>query len=302
MATVTPLFSFGDRNGGDLYRPAISRDESSGEIEPLKFKVDGLVAGEDPTTVTGIPQPNSAIVVAGRQFLVDRVGVREHITDGSTTSTAFVEVYCSTDRRFRFPTRPVIPEVGDWNISTSFRTETRTAPTFITRPIVVPQSDGIEFSSLEWAQEPIQYTIDMMVLTVSATLPDQVDKALFLEMVQIASAQNGYLHSFLNRYWRFTPPHFDRSAQGIVSIVYNWESDPGNWEIGATVGNGTQPGHTRAAPVRPPFFEYQVVGSGEFGIPPPPPTVLVTDLYPDQANNPYVDLDGWQTLPGNPLG
>lgn len=300
--TVTPLFSFDDRDGSDLSRPAIDRDETSAQIEPLKFLVTGLDPGMDATKQTGIPQRGSQFSVDGTTFIVDRVSTQKLIADGSPTFSAFVQALCSTDGRFRFPVRPVLPEIGGWDIETSFRVETRTAPTFVTREIIIPQDSGAEIGSLEWVQEPIQYTVNVAVLQVSTTIEEPVSKADFLEMYRLAKAQNDFLHRFLDEYWRFTPPHMSRSAQGQVSIVYTWESDPGNWEIGSTIGNGTAPGHRLAAPPRPPFTEYVVNGSGEFGLPPPPPEVALIDLYPDQDNNEYVDLDGWQDLPGNPLG
>lgn len=302
MATVTPLFSFGGRDGGDVARPSPRRDATNGELAPLQYLVRGLVADEDPTTVAGVPQPNSSVSTGGRSYQIDRVDTMMRFVEDDGTSGAYVAAYASTDRRFRFPPRPIVPEIGDWNIQTSFRTETRTAPTFITREVIIPQSDGAEIGSLEWAQEPIQYQLDWAILQVSATIPEPTSKADFLDIYELASEQNGYLHSFLNRYWRFTPAFMDRSSTGIVQIVYTWESDPGNWEIGARVGLPTAPGATIPAPYRPPFFEYQVVGSSGFGLPPPEPTILLTDLYPGGDDNPYIDLDGWQNLPGNPLG
>lgn len=294
MAFAKEVSSFGGGEYSDRSLPAPVRDVTGGELV-LKFIVYELAAGEDPTAASDVPAFGSSIAIGTVSYLVDRIECIQRFPEGA----AWIVVWCSTDRRFRFPDPHYNPEIDEREISSNFRQEVREAPTFVSREVEIIQPSG-PIGTLEWKQQPIRYTVNIIVLNVTLHLAANRSVEEYLDLLDQAAEQIDHLHRFRDRLWRFVSCTLIRTSQGKLELAYTWEHDPGNGPIGINIGDGSAPGHALRAPARGPFEEYQVIGAG-VGLPAPPPTVFTIPIFDNQGNA-FYDLDGWQALPQNPLG
>lgn len=306
MATVIPLIS------GSITTPPVDHDGVSGQL-PLRFKVTGLAVGEDATRVTGIPQRFSTITIEGITYGVDRVSASP-VFDGE----ADVTVMSSTDGRFRFPLRTPAPSptTREWGLT--FQRENIRAPFFVreAKEYYIQANDGSTFpeTRLIWENKPIEVPVDFAILTRTVYLFGLTDEQI-RNYCGIVLGEIGNLHQFTLAtlsFWQYLAPTMilrqtaDSTNGGSMEITYTWKADPGNGPQGINSPNQNIPGATRATIGRSEFFTYQVASNGDGNA----PIVFTIDQFPaldydengDSFPNPYRNYDGWETLPGNPLG
>lgn len=273
------------------------RDGSGGQLLPYQFMVSDYPVGADPRIHPIIPVVGSTVVVGGLSYTCDRVRVAAFFTDTS----CLVEALFSTDARFRFYRRQPdqsLLNYREWDLG--FASSTLQLPKYTKGTHAFVQADGTTADAPWWFldEEPIPF--ERKVLSVQVNV-DATTNGEIQDIITQLDAQVGRLHQFdfpPNTFWVMQPYSLrQRGGDPFATISYSWINDPGTGEP-----DNPDVANAITAPRRPPFYSYiKFPARGAAGV----PSIDVFDLFPFfQANgqpNPYVNLNGWRTLPGNPL-
>jgi len=252
--------------------------------------------GEDATTVVGIPQPGSTVVVSGVTYKCDRV----RVVEVPLSTSAIVQSEFSSDGRFRFGDSqpdPTAPGYREWSLS--YKRVSQPLPFFRGTPTQNVRQDGTTQTVTIWEQDPSVHPIalEYMILNTTVRVTGLTDEGI-RATIRACKDQHGHMHifgAFPGSYWVMQPVLIRAVGEGQLELTYSWESDPGNSGMG-------NPDVTKyvAAPVRPAFYSYAVSydAAGK-------PIIGVVDLFPitfaGGGANPYYTPTGHVGLPGSPI-
>lgn len=277
---------------------------ADGATMDVRFIVTGLSAGADPTTAVddtsgdAVLQPGETFIFGGVKMFVDTTSVSRVIRQDENYE---VTARLSTNGRYQLPSQPdrvTEPDYKTWG-GTFTKTQIR-APFW--KPAIIPYT-GADGLPLSFGGHELQFsTIDLEfeVLNRACNYVGLTDSQI-LGFMTATREQFGKLHFFDNRWWLFRPAPYQVRGD-VLTVFYTWENDPGNGESGLSYnefGVDSVP-----APERPGFGDYIWTAGDPFNG--TDPTIRVFERFPAVTSggdpNPYVDADGWQLLPGSPLG
>lgn len=269
----------------------LARDRTSVALShPRRYLVTELAIGEDATTHPALPDVGSELTIGSYKVTCDRVEVEEYHSDNAVT----VAAYYSNDGRFRFPefpSNPSDPDNRSWDIG--YKKSTIDVPQFFRGERTYKDSTGATVTAPYWIRSDWKLDIEMQVFNTRLIL-DGISQSSIRAIVQTVNGQLGKLHRFDNRWWQFQPPTIRSNKPDVVEIFYSWVHDPGNGHISKP--NGYADNEVVLAGQRLPFWVYNVAPQTEAR---PVPQIYTQDLFPEDS--PYLEPNGWQNLPGNPI-
>lgn len=268
-----------------------SYDAFAGELSPVRFMVQNVPFGADPTNDPQLPIIGAAITVGSRTYRCDRIQVVETISD----TAHVVEAMYSTDGRFSFPEREEPderdPNWRSWDLT--YQKQQLKIPLFTKGIHEYSDPNGNTLQREWWYKQEETLDLEFSVLNTSVSVPVTSNQGI-RDIINLSRSQVGHLHEFLNNtYWVMQAPtiRIAEPVPGHVKISYTWISDPGSGSIG-----NPDPTKFITPPHRPPWYKYVITPADVNG---GQPTISVFDLYPPESG--FNTPTGYQGLPGDPI-
>lgn len=279
-----------------------------GSLTPRVFTVVGVGTGEDPTTIAGLPQRGHKISFGPVEFRCERIYVSKVIHD--TAGRYEVTAEYSSDARWSAPAPPRDREAEGFNAwSLSYEKYNIDIPIFklgvVTSPSPVPGEPDVE--SLEWIRDDIPCDDEeRTILNITVRIPNVVTSGAKAEIIAAASANNGRLNQInvpgsTSMLWLAKSAQLAEVSEGQIEIAYCWTNDPGTGVVQPLTpeGQSFDPNQVVVAPYRKPFHRYWVIPSSVSG---ERPEIGLIERFPQVEGNVKWAPQGWEGLPGRPIG